>query len=77
MKGCPMVSTFLYFTLNICFLWFLINIGFFEEEKKKAAIIQMTFVVLFGMFILLFGILLHLSDKFEDWYYVHRNNKRN
>lgn len=72
-----MISTVLYFTLNICFLLFLINIEFFKEEKKKDAIIQMIFVVLFGMFMLLFGFLLHLSDKFEDWYYAYRNNKRN
>ena len=72
-----MVSVILYYLFNIAFLFFTIRMGFFAGEKKKAVFIQSLFILFIGLPIFLAGVLFFITDKFEDWYYARRNNKRN
>lgn len=72
-----MISVILYYLFNIAFLFFTIHMGFFDGENKKSIFIQSLFILFMGLPIFLVGVLLFITDKLEDWYYVCRNNKRN
>lgn len=72
-----MISAILYYLFNIAFLFFTIRMGFFEGEKKKDVFIQSLLILFMGLPIFLLGVFYFITDKFEDWYYVRRNNKRN
>lgn len=72
-----MVSTILYYLFNIAFLFFTIYKGFFVGKNKKIKIFQTLLILFLGFPIIFVRMIFFVIDKFEDWYYACRNNKRN